>query len=1146
MSSLKRARDPDRSGDEQYQEHIEVFQEHHNVCLLQAHHYDEPDLMEDVYNDVVQLETIISGLAQPTLKEFETIDACSFITAKSIVNDYVVHGRVFRPVETPLESSRATDSSIGLGEVPERGAPFSMQIMTMNPIYDKKSNGGIMLHGRTKDEKTACVVVRGFYTRCYLRYNNAKLTNASLKWIKNRLESTLGYIYSTIINDCSRFKCGCNLRNKNRGPQYNSFMHCSSAAKKNTKKIFRSVKIVQKTTALGYEKSTSSFIELVFKHDYVMQLFKSWFNKRKFNPSLWKNADDHPFFTEGELFEADVSLVDRFMNDKSIKGACIVDIDTLDSQPIEYAYGIQSRCDYAFSIMEDSIIPVKDTMEIYPIRLLSYDIETTCAESGDEFSNSDRDSVIQISAHYSSCYNGVWTDLDAIVYTIGSTNSIKGGDTLDLYNVTGRVRSFDREEQMILAFWQDRIAMSPDIVTGYNDGAFDMPYLTRRSLILGLSFFPYLSKVRNKKSEGFKFQVKKNKRSFDRFDNITVGVIHWDLCQYLMKFVPDLDGYSLDAVSNLWLSGAKEHIRYADIPKYQKTVEGRTKLASYCLLDSVLVSNIIKKQQFLLELISSSRTLVTTFNDLLSRGLNHKITNYLRWIMNHVGMVIPSFYEVLPTFQKKWPDWDPEWDNEKIARVPLFEKYKIPIVWDYKGAFVLDPVVKLHTELTLVLDFKSLYPAEQRYYNISSDTYIINEDHLKSTGLTLDDVYEIKIDDDDGNHIRTHFFVKENIKRGVMAIIQDNLADERNRIKKMMKNYTSTDPMYAVLNSQQLGIKLIMNSLYGVEGSKFAALPVRAIAEAITACGRKHLIESRDWILERWKGKCIYGDTDSVFLQIDEIKTIEDAFRVGAEIEDMINDLKKGGLFDSDKAMYLEFEKVLESLLLLAKKAYVSMKYEWDHKLQKATSKLSASGVKTKRRDNAKIIKDLMNDVFISIVEKKQPEIVVDLIRNRLQKLLENKLPLEDLVTSSKLSNWTPSVKQAHVAVAKKMRSRGQEVALGDRIFYYITQGQRKSGISELAESLDYGKQHGIPGNSEYYIDAVVKAVSHIGDIVFSEDAEMLTRFKQALNIDTYTRVVAGVGPMSKFFKQTVTYGPKVSHNVVEPEMKQTRLCFSK
>lgn len=1132
--------------------HIEAFQEKHNVSVLKAHHYDEPELMNQLFQDVIRLEKQLDGVVQPTVDNAERIDPSTFITAKSIINDFEKYGtipedhRLTNPPTAPLAPSTtgpSTGPSTGLGLVPEGGHGLTMQIMSIKPCYNRKCNSAIMLHGRTNDNKSACVIVNGFYTRCYIRYKNTGLINEAMKWIRHKVESTFKFIYQNNMKDCSRYGCKCKLQNRSRNARFSTYTNCSLAARNNIKRIIRSVKVVHKNSAMGYEKSTSPFIEITFNYDFTMKRFMDWFNKRKYDPEMHKNESEREFFTKGQLFEANVSFTNRFMNDKNIKGSSIININTLDVYPITQNYGVQSRCDYAFSVTSDRIKPVDNTADIYPVKVLSYDIETTCNESGDEFSNSDNDSVIQISAHYSSCSNGVWTDIDGIVYTIGSTGSIEGGDTLDLYNLKGRTRSFDREEQMILAFWQDLISMSPDVMTGYNDGAFDMPYLRRRSEILGLDFFPYFGKARNIKSVDYMYVKSSNQTgSLDIHTSHTPGIIHWDLFTYLRQFVNNLPGYSLNAVSTLWLSGAKEDIRYADIPKYQKTMEGRTKLASYCLLDSVLVTNIIMKRCFLLEMVASSRMLLTSVDDLLLMGLNNKITNYLRWVMNNENIVIPTLKMDMPTFQKQSPSWNPDWDYEKVPRVPLLERYNVPTVWDYKGAFVLDPDVRLHKDhLTLVLDFKSLYPAEQRYFNISSDTYIVNEQHLRDNGLTLEDVYEIKINDDDGNHVRTHYFIKEHIKCGVMTTIQDNLATQRNNIKKQMKQYVSSDPMFSVYNVQQLSVKLVMNSIYGLAASKFSSIPVRAIAESITACGRQHLIQSRDWILERYPGRCIYGDTDSVFMQIDEVKTVEDSFRIGAAIEKTINDSELGGIFDKKKAMYLEYEKVYKNLLLLGKKQYVGMKYEWDHKLNQAVAKLSSSGVKTVRRDNAKLIKDVSNDIFKSVVEHGKPEIVVGLIRERLQKLLSNKLPLEDLVTSAKLSNWTPKVKQAHVAVARKMRNRGRDVALGDRVYYYVTQGPKKLGVSDLAESLEYGKEHEIPANFMYYIKAIIKAVKHIGMVVYADNDEGLEEFMNALDVETYSRVIVGNGPMCKFVTQKLVYGPKPV-SVVGKKRKQSSL----
>lgn len=262
-------------------------------------------------------------------------------------------------------------------------------------------------------------------------------------------------------------------------------------------------------------------------------------------------------------------------------------------------------------------------------------------------------------------------------------------------------------------------------------------------------------------------------------------------------------------------------------------------------------------------------------------------------------------------------------------------------------------------------------------------------------------------------------------------------------------------------------------------------------------------------------------------MQFDAAKTVEETFKIGDEIEKKINDIELGGLFDKNKSMVLENEKVLENLLLLKKKAYVSMKHEWDPKLQKYVGGLSASGVKTVKRNNAKLIKDVSTDLFESVVKNGRPEDVSGLIRKRVSDLLENKLPIDDLVTSGKLSNWNPKNPSGHVNVAKKRRARGEDVALGDRIPYYVTQGAKKYKISDVAEDPEYGKEHKIPGNADYYINAVKKAVHEMGPSIFNGDPGLLQEFNDALDADTYSKVVVGKGPLTAMFGRKIKFGPK-------------------
>ena len=71
---------------------------------------------------------------------------------------------------------------------------------------------------------------------------------------------------------------------------------------------------------------------------------------------------------------------------------------------------------------------------------------------------------------------------------------------------------------------------------------------------------------------------------------------------------------------SLFLQTNKVHIDYEDIPKMQKTAEGRVKLAIYCVKDSWLPCELIVKLSKMINAISMSQVTHVSVQDVLSRG----------------------------------------------------------------------------------------------------------------------------------------------------------------------------------------------------------------------------------------------------------------------------------------------------------------------------------------------------------------------------------------------------------------------------------------------------------------------------------------------------------------------------------------------
>jgi DNA polymerase delta subunit 1 len=79
------------------------------------------------------------------------------------------------------------------------------------------------------------------------------------------------------------------------------------------------------------------------------------------------------------------------------------------------------------------------------------------------------------------------------IFTLSSCLPIEGS----------QVFSYDTEEEMLMAWKDFVIKVDPDVMTGYNIGRFDIPYLLLRAQKLKLDKFPFLGRLRGQ--IGFSF-----------------------------------------------------------------------------------------------------------------------------------------------------------------------------------------------------------------------------------------------------------------------------------------------------------------------------------------------------------------------------------------------------------------------------------------------------------------------------------------------------------------------------------------------------------------------------------------------------------------------------------------------------------------
>ena len=147
------------------------------------------------------------------------------------------------------------------------------------------------------------------------------------------------------------------------------------------------------------------------------------------------------------------------------------------------------------------------------------------------------------------------------------------------------------------------------------------------------------------------------------------------------------------------------------------------------------------------------------------------------------------------------------------------------------------------------------------------------------------------------------------------------------RLRNLKQQYVNVDV-------QQLSMKLVGNSIYGILTPSFSPFYDIGIGSSITTIGQ-HAIRKVGRMIKDFyeEAEVIYGDTDSVFIRFNNNRTLtttanerEELKLRGIEFSDIINKYFKTKFGNED--MHIEFEKLISPLALLSKKKYFGMYYE--------------------------------------------------------------------------------------------------------------------------------------------------------------------------------------------------------------------------
>lgn len=476
-----------------------------------------------------------------------------------------------------------------------------------------------------------------------------------------------------------------------------------------------------------------------------------------------------------------------------------------------------------------------------------------------------------------------------------------------------------------------------------------------------------------------------------------------------------------------------------------------------------------------------------------------------------------------------------------ITADPKKSKIAKPKKPKYGGGYVQVPQAQFYEgprERIFTLDFASLYPSIFQaegycYSNILWDREAVNDKRLT---LKFVEIFE-------GDSIAFVTHIDGAPIETLVPESERDLVAERTRVKKLMeasekrceavvdelklphkiklsevnKLIELKDERVVLLkelaremvsavnyDKQQLGSKVTQNAMFGFTGvEEGGRMPLLVLMAAITATGR-WMIKTVTWYIIRYhKGAAVYGDTDSVMVQVPHIDLGPNASVTEwnkAYFEFFGGLVKKlSALFPAPQKLSLECMS-WPYLMMNIKKNYAYMLWESPAE----PKKVKISGLPFVKRDRCDWVREICTTMVSMIINQKIGD-VKPFLEAQLNRLSSGQIPAEKLATSislrdpSEYKGNAENLVQLHLA--RKVETRtGNYPMPGSRITFVYKRGSEKQ--AQRGELLENVKEGNLQVDLEHYLDQLSPILDlilmHHLDIV--PVAKMVAACRTAIN----------------------------------------------
>ena len=544
---------------------------------------------------------------------------------------------------------------------------------------------------------------------------------------------------------------------------------------------------------------------------------------------------------------------------------------------------------------------------------------------------------------------------------------------------TYSIRDHVSEDAMLKQFLADWVHHCPDVITGWNIGLFDVPYLVHRiRRVLGEDAVKQLSPWKNVRAR----EIRMNDKVMVTYE--LSGISQLDYLDLYKKFTYNAqESYKLDYICKVELGVGKLENPHNTFKEFY--TKDWDLFVEYNRVDVERVSQLEDKMKLIELALTMAYDAKCNFADVFSAV---RIWDCI--LYNHL------------------------WDQNIVVHPRDRSRPDRSIV----GAYVQDPVPGKY-DWVVSFDATSLYPSIIMQYNMSPEC--LTEFSIPTT---VDDLLSRKIntadlvDNDLAMSANGHTFKRD--KLGLFPEIVAKLFKDRQDYKKLMieaqKKYEDTkDKRYqndiSKYNNFQMARKIQLNSLYGAWANYYFRYFDDRIAEGITMTGQ-YIIRTVGRALDVYLNKIcgtkdqvysFYSDTDSCYITLDPLVKKYYADKTNEEIVAILDKIceekiapainRACGLLSEytnayDNKIIFKREAIATRGIWVAKKRYALNVYN-NEGVQYAEPKLKVMGLEIVRSSTPEVIRQTLKDAVKVAITQDEAELqdFIKLAKNDYLKL---------------------------------------------------------------------------------------------------------------------------------------------------------------